>query len=306
MKNFSNFCESRSVAEQIKYKIKYYLLRRLLRDTPHFFMNPSDIITRFTIAYGKHERMVYEIIKFISGTDHNDFMIDIGANIGLTSGQTSGRFQKYYLIEPNPIIFNILKTNIAIHLREGTYEMLNIGLSDTDEESELMIPKDNWGGAFVLDGNSYDQNTLLSKDGKTTLSNKNYLKQSIILRDSESVIDELINKIKKSDLRKGFIKIDVEGFEMKILRKIIPRLRAEKVSCYILFEQWDKSWHRGKLDVLGEEPFEMWRLDEKDPDIKSLSGVIYMLKMFFRRKRIENRLVPVDEACATGNILLKI
>ena len=184
--------------------------------------------------------------------------------------------------------------------------MFNFGLSDENTQTELMVPKNNWGGAFILNGNSYDENTLTSKDGMFDLSEANYFKQDISLRDTGEVIDDLIDRIKKSKLSKGFIKIDVEGFEMKILGKIIPRLRAENISCYILFEQWDKSWTQDKLPVLGEGFFQMWRLDEKDPDIKSLSGLSYMLKMLLRGKKIENRLVVLDETSVIGNILLKI
>ena len=145
MIDFSNFREARTVIDQIRFKLKYYTLRRLLRNSPDIFMNPSDIISRFTIAYEKHERMVYELIQYIGKTDHNHFMIDMGANIGLTSAQSSGCFKKYYLIEPNPIIFNILKTNIALHIPQDCYEMFNFGLSDENTQTELMVPKNNWG-----------------------------------------------------------------------------------------------------------------------------------------------------------------
>ena len=306
MLDFSKFSETRTVTDQISYKIKYYLLRRLMRGVAPFFMNPSDIITRFTIAYGVHERMIFELIKFISSSDHNEFFIDIGANIGLTSAQTAGRYKKYYLVEPNPLIFNVLKANAAVHLPEGSFEMFNVGLSDVDMQSELMIPKDNWGGAFILEGNAYDRETLISKDGKERLSDDDYLKQTIALRDSDAFIGDVIVRLKREGLTKGLVKIDVEGYEMKILTKIIPKLIAAQISCYIIFEQWDKAWNRDLLDNLVEGSLDMWLIDEKDPDIKSVAGFFQLLKSFILGNRIQNRLNQSVLSPMVGNILIKI
>ena len=306
MLDFSKFSETRTVIDQISYKVKYYLLRRLFRGLNPFFMNPSDIITRFTIAYGVHERMVFELIKFISSSEHNDFLIDIGANIGLTSAQTAGRYKKYYLVEPNPIVFNVLKANLAIHLPAGSFETYNFGLSDKDMQTELMIPKDNWGGAFILEGNAYEQKTLLSKDGKKSLSEDDYLKQKIVLRDSEVFIEDVIERLKREGLSKGLVKVDVEGYEMKVLTKIIPKLIAAQISCYIIFEQWDDAWNRDLLDNLVDGSLDIWLLDEKDPDVNSISGVFHLLKSFFSGNRIQNRLKQNASTPMVGNILVKI
>ena len=306
MIDFSKFCETRTVMSQIRYKLKYYALRRMMGGSTPMFMNPSDIITRFTLAYGIHERMVFELIRFISESSHNEFLIDIGANIGLTSAQTAGRYNKYYLVEPNPIVFNILRANAMIHLPTSSFKMFNVGLSDRDMNSELCIPKDNWGGAFIEEGNAYDHDTLLSKDGKIALNDDNYIKEPIVLRDAEAFINELILNLKLEGLSKGLVKIDVEGFEMKILTKIIPKFIAEKISCYIIFEQWDKSWRRNLLDDLVDGSLDIWLLDEKDPDFRTFSGMSQLLKIFVFGKKIKNKLTRVGQEPVVGNILVKI
>ena len=304
--DLSKFSESRSIAKQVFFRIKYYLLRRLLKRSQTFFMNPADIITRFTLAYDFHERVVYKLLQYIGDNDYNEFMIDIGANIGLTSCQTDGKFKNYYLVEPNPILFNILKANTAIRLSKDSVKAFNIGLSDSKTSSTLMIPKDNWGGAFVLKDNDYDLNTLLSKDGKNDLSDDEYLKQDIQLISSEEFITDVIKDLKSKSLKKGIIKIDVEGFEKKILKSILPILQENSISCFIIFEQWNKDWNPEELNNLTDLNLTYWLLEENDPDIRSFSGLFTILKNLIFGRQITNKLKKISEPPVIGNILVKL
>ena len=93
---------------------------------------------------------------------------------------------------------------------------------------------------------------------------------------------------------------------MKILTKIIPKLIAAQISCYILFEQWDKAWNRDLLDNLVDGSLDMWLLDEKDPDVKSVAGIFQLLKSFISGNRIQNRLNQSVLTPMVGNILIKI
>ena len=306
MPDLNKFTETRSVKAQIGYKLKYYFLRRILRKSPKFFMNPSDIITRFTIAYNIHEKMVFELIKYLSQKNYNDFFIDIGANIGLTSAQTNGVFKQYFLVEPNPILSKILEVNVNMHLPKDSFEIFKFGLSDGDTEADLLIPKDNWGGAFILKGNAYEEKTLLQKDGKLNFDESLYLKKNVILRDADVFISDVIRKIKTAGSKSGILKIDVEGYEMKILTLVIPKIIEAGISCFVLFEQLDNKWSPTILENLVESELEMWVLDEKDPDVRSWAGIRFLAKTFFTGNVINNRLRRVTSECVTGNILIKI
>ena len=93
---------------------------------------------------------------------------------------------------------------------------------------------------------------------------------------------------------------------MKVLTKIIPKLIAAQISCYIIFEQWDDAWNRDLLDNLVDGSLDIWLLDEKDPDVNSISGVFHLLKSFFSGNRIQNRLKQNASTPMVGNILVKI
>lgn len=306
MIDLTKFSESRSIISQIFFRIKYYLLRRLLKGSQVFFMNPSDIITRFTLAYNFHERVVYKLLRYIADNEHNEFMIDIGANIGLTCSQTDGKFKNYYLVEPNPILFNILIANTSVRLSKARVKAYNVGLSDSKSISTLMIPKDNWGGAFILQDNDYDLNTLLSKDGKNDLGDDEYLKQDIKLIPSEEFIKDVIKDLKSKSLNKGLIKIDVEGYEKIILRSILPILQDNEISCYIIFEQWNKDWSPEEFNDLLNVDVSYWLLDENDPDIRSFSGIFTIFKNLILGKRITNKVKEVSEPPIIGNVLIKL
>lgn len=306
MLDLSKFSEKRKGSTQISYRIKYYLLRRLLGRSPIFFMNPSDIITRFTLAYSVHEKMVYELIKFIAEHDHNEFFIDIGANIGLTSAQTRGTYKKYILIEPNPLLKNVLEVNAEMHLPQGSHEIFNVGLADIDDRRELIIPRDNWGGAFIKEGNAYDLKTLLGKDGKEDITEEFYITKKVMLKNSQDFMLKIIKKLKTDGIRKGFIKIDVEGYEMVILQTLLPILEKENMSCFIMFEQWDKNWSRTILDKLIERPLQIWLLEENDPDFRTRHGIFSIFKALLKGNLIENRLKPVEARPAVGNLLIYV
>lgn len=306
MMDMSKFYETRTAIKQIAMKVKYYIFRRLFRKSQTMFMNPADIITRFTLAYDFHERVVYELFQYLGNSSYNDFFIDIGANIGLTSSQTKGLFKKYYMVEPNPILHNVLVANATIHLPEKSFNTYNVGLSDEEKNSTLMIPRDNWGGAFILDGNDYDINTLLSKDGKNHLDEKNYLKQNIKLIKSDEFINNVIQDLKKLNLENGVLKIDVEGYEKKILRKILPILQENKIGCYILFEQWNDNWDPEEFKEMLDGKVSLWLLEDKDPDIRTLKGLIQILKFLIFGNKISNKLIKKSSGVMVGNILMKL
>ena len=54
-------------------------------------------------------------------------ILDLGANIGLTSALVRKRFKRIDCVEPNELVFNILKTNLALHLAPETYHCHLIG-----------------------------------------------------------------------------------------------------------------------------------------------------------------------------------
>lgn len=230
----------------IKSRIKYKLFKFLTKKSMGIFLRGNDIISLSPQVEGLHEEFLTKFINNIASTDCSDFFIDIGANIGLTSCQNGHRFKKIVCFEPNPLAANILKTNLSICLNQNNFEVFEFALGDTDGEFELYIPKHNWGGAFVKDNNDYSDVTLSKKDGFHEFDTNNYHVKKVEVKKTVDVLDKLFSSLSAEGFKKGVIKIDVEGFERKILLSIAEKLPKE-FNTVIVFENWDE---RFKMDEI--------------------------------------------------------
>ena len=122
----------------------------------------------------------------------------MGANVGLSSILVYNDFRKFYLFEPNPLIFKVLEVNSALNFNENSYSLFNYGLGNKDETLSIAIPKNNWGGAFIISNdNHYDQSLLTGKDGFKKIDNENYIKLEAKIKNTKNEISELFSLIKK-------------------------------------------------------------------------------------------------------------
>lgn len=126
-----------------------------------------------------------------------DIFIDIGAAVGyyvLKAHKLNPRAIKM-AIEPDPIAFNVLKTNLAINgILDNRVKILNVACSNKEKEVEIKtcVPPSRTMKAFA--------------------------------RPLDRILEEL--KIKLS--RKGILLIDVEGAGMKVIRGGINTLRSSR------------------------------------------------------------------------------
>lgn len=120
----------------------------------------------------------------------DDLFLDIGANVGVYSLLASGIKQaKTIAIEPVPTTFNFLQKNIALNQLNKTITLLNIGLAD--KNGKLY---------FTSDGDTNNHVT----DTKTDQS----------IEVDVRTLDSITEKKLTADT---LIKMDVEGFEIKVL-----------------------------------------------------------------------------------------
>ena len=157
----------------------------------------SDSIGESIYYYGEYEAGTLSVLKdFLR---RGDVFLDVGAYIGFHACAVAkfvGKSGLVYAIEPNPEIYKILLTNIRIN-KLTNIAPLEIALGT--EESEAYIydyDRTNRGGA-----------TLVRPQGISEESGK-------LVR--VTTIDRLIEN---KQLRiPTFIKIDVEGFELEVLK----------------------------------------------------------------------------------------
>ena len=146
----------------IKRKIKNIIFNALTSKSPNLFLRGGDISTRALLIEGVHEKSLTILIKEFTKKGYSDFFLDIGANIGFNSCQSGNDFKSLICFEPNPLCINILKTNLELSLPEDSFQIYEFALGETDQDVELHIPKNNWGGAFIRSANTYTDEILAS------------------------------------------------------------------------------------------------------------------------------------------------
>ena len=143
-------------------------------------------------------------------------VFDIGANIGNHALRMSAYSKKIYLFEPQVKIFAHLQTTMALN-QLTTWEIFNFGLSD--EETTLPLYES-------FNGNNGETSFIANLNGN------NIATEQALLHIGDNIVrDHAISQI-------DFIKIDVEGFEAKViagLKHSIIKFRP------VIFMEWDKA-----------------------------------------------------------------
>ena len=232
-----NFRFARSAFSFLLDEFKIYLLRRLTISSLPIFLRGKDRISFGPLANGDHESHVNALINGVAAAGYSDFLIDIGANIGLTSCQSGNNFQEVHMYEPNPLCCKILEVNSSISLNTPFF-VHPFGLGSVAGSMKLMVPKDNWGGAFLVDEqNSYSAEVLAKKDGYKGIYESNYIAVTVQIKDGEVELSRLFSSLLKYERTSGVIKIDAEGFEPVILAAISSVLPPE-FQVVVIYESW--------------------------------------------------------------------
>ena len=235
-KNISNFSFKETWISVILNRIRVGIFTILTKNGSSLFLRGKDAISARPQVNGLHEPALTHFIAHLSATGYADYFIDIGANIGLTSCQNGNNFKVIHMFEPNPLCCKILEVNCQIALPNKTYVLHEVGLGDQNKELILKVPINNWGGAFISDkSNSYNEETLAGKDGFNSLTQKNYFDLSIKIRDTAQELQLIFTELAISNLTCGVIKIDVEGFELTVLKGIAKSIPTN-FKAVIIFE----------------------------------------------------------------------
>jgi FkbM family methyltransferase len=161
----------------------------------HFCLIENDLISNCINNYGYWENhLQYFYTQFIKP---NDIIIDGGANMGFHSIQFAklANQGKVYCFEPQPLIFNVLSTNILINGATDIVKQFRLGLGDKEEDlkmtplSEQLFSENciNYGGRALTGGDDGEEEVQLTTIDNLQLSKLN------------------------------FMKLDVQGFELKTL-----------------------------------------------------------------------------------------
>lgn len=256
----------------------------ITRKSCGLFLRGGDLISADPQIFGIHEKIVTKFIDTFSEDEYCDFLIDIGANVGLTSCQNGPKFKKIYMFEPNPLCCKILEVNCSIALNKHNYNIYNYGLGNENKKNILTIPKKNWAGAFVRDElNAYNKEVLAKKDQLNEYKDSNYFEVDIELRDTKAELDNIFKELEIKKFNKGVIKIDVEGYESIILKGIAESIPSN-FKTIIIFENWDKNFNKEKILDYFDNRAELFKIETEVPWKKSWPKAIKILSLFINGK----------------------
>ena len=192
------------------------------------YLKYNDNITDIWYTTRDYERHINSTIDYYTKKGSQDFFIDVGANIGLTTISNWKKFHNIYCFEPNGLVFNILKTNVAMSCDKEKVKLFNVGLGLKAGKYILKVPKHNFGGAFIQENNP--QYSLISNQ-----SIENHIDVQVDIESKDFLNKNIFNKFKAE--HKGIIKIDVEGYELQVLELILSTINVDKI--VVIFENWE-------------------------------------------------------------------
>ena len=299
-----NFFYKKTRDEKYALEFNRAAYRDLTKNSLKFFFLAGDNLPIEPLVTGSYEPHIRDFIDYAAACGNADFLIDIGANIGLTSCQSGRHFREIHMFEPNPTCAAILKLNTRIALSGLNYRIHEYGLGESDREATLKVPVGNMGGAFINDGvNSYSADILAMKDNFQAVDENNYLEESIHIRNAEVALSELFQSLSSKDLKSGVIKIDVEGYEPVILSAIANT--SKEMDLVVIFESWDKDYDfEGLLKSFGGRATG-YRLKSK----RSYQSILHrLLKKFSSRHPADDDYQLMPFACkdAAGDLVIKV
>ncbi|HMS98872.1 MAG TPA: FkbM family methyltransferase [Saprospiraceae bacterium] len=175
-------------------------------------LEPSESIDSGLLFFPQY--FDYRELEAICGVVSNEWTIlDIGSHIGFYSLYLSNKVSlgKIFAFEADPTNFRKLQNNLKLNPEISNVGIVNVGVSDKSETLSLGL------------------NTSGNKSGNSFLSNSNN-RIEVICKPLLDLLFEL--SIQKVNL----IKIDIEGFEYRVLRQYLKDAPYELLADWILIE----------------------------------------------------------------------
>lgn len=158
--------------------------------------------------YLKGMKYVYdinEIFLYKSLVSIESVILDVGANIGLTSIFFAENAKFVHSFEPGNSTFKFLASNLELFGNEK-YRLHNFGFGSKDKKAELFYPSVDRASAFI---------------SRSIVPHSDYVKETVSIKTLDKFCAKEIGNF-------DFIKLDVEGFELEVLlgaRKMIRRIK---------------------------------------------------------------------------------
>ena len=187
-------------------------------------MSPNSIAASFFVYGSNYLAYDEQILSCLLGRGR--FFVDIGANIGhlsLALGHLSD--SAGVAIEANPKTFKVLFRNVKINQLSAKVMCLNYAVGESDATNvEIQDSFSDDCNSVVNNQRSVDSNSLYIVPHNSTYSVKS------------RTLDSLARE-HQFPARIRLLKIDVEGYELFVLRGASDLLKTTEI---LYFEYWDK------------------------------------------------------------------
>src|ERR671922_680338 len=200
----------------------YKFFCRINRDDFLFMTNHENEIMEYFIPNG------------------GETVVDVGAHIGLYSliaAKRVGTSGKVIAIEPDPENFKILKKNILLNQLTNV-EAVECAVYSTREKLKLFLPEIE-GGRTIF-------NTVMQDRARTSTEN--------FIEVEANTLDNILESINITEV--NWIKIDVEGAELEVLKGAVNTLSSNK-NITLLIEVHGDANYKPILEVFEEYKFQI-------------------------------------------------
>jgi len=200
-----------------------------------FIFLENDMIGRFILRYNFWEEHLVKIYSALLNPD--SVIIDAGANIGFHTVQFARLGKKVYAFEPQPVVFNLLSTNILFNDLSQKVKQYRLGLSDKKISLNMQSTE-----------NFTESNGVINYGGLgVTTENLDTDKVDLIKWDDEFADAEKID----------FMKMDVQGSEIYALKGMERMLKASKP--WMMLENYNHEGDSPVIDYLLDLGYEVYR-----------------------------------------------
>ncbi len=186
---------------------------------PCYIVKSNNSASEYIQRNGIFEKdLINWSIQFVnmSGT-----FIDVGAHLGSYTINLAMHCKQVYAFEAQRMTYYQLCGGIALNDLKNVIAY-NYALGDTQAQMKLNIISDDGGGSSLM----------------------NPVKNNVI--DTETVTMKCLDDFCIPDVQ--FIKIDVEGYELNVLKGAINTIKQWRPK--IMFEAWADSWYQEHKDNL--------------------------------------------------------
>ena len=183
-----------------------------------FEVLPTDFIGKSILKHGWFDKNELDMITSVLTAIKPRTSLDIGSNIGIHASVISRLSNETHSFEPNPVIYNILGSNID---KNGlNIKSHNVGLSCENASMRLYVN---------IEGNT----------GKTTFVPSEYSSGYVAIDSSVVHGDDFIRENAINDI--DFIKIDTEGYEGNVVNGLSNTIRHHQP---VLTMEWNNDLTR--------------------------------------------------------------